>query len=279
MTSRCIFFLFMLLLTFSCEEKKSDFSFVPINSEKPIFVSEIGESLDIIEIKTQYPISGVPTILKSDRYFYLFEEGFVTSLHQIDLKGNLKNSIDFGYDDKINADGITQVILRENEVGVVSMGKTVIWFDENLEELETEELPFKANFHYPLDKDKIISFNNRIDELEDYDILIKENQDIKKALPIRNEEYNFVYKSYSPFSHWGNYVLFSQAFNDTVYVWDREEFRPLFHVNFGSDAVLDRLTQIQHAMEMLAFLNEKKILVLTRRSSWVKFRENSFSVQ
>lgn len=248
----------ILLTTFSCKESSKKFSFETKTDDKPILVSEIGESLEIIEVQTKYPISGTPTILKSDRYFYLFEEGIVTSLHQVGLDGKVRRSIDFGYDDKLNTDGITQVILRENGVGIISLGKTVIWFDENLEEQDTEKLPFKANFHFPVTDDKIISFNNRIDDEEDFDILIQKNGAIEKALPIRKDEYNFVYKSYSSFAEWNDKVLFSQAFNDTIYAWDKDGFQPLFHVNFGSNAVSNRLTQIQHPLDMLAFFNEKK---------------------
>lgn len=249
---------FICLISFSCEKKETQLSFKPKQVNKPLLVSEIGESLEIIEVQTKYPISGTPTILKSDKYFYLFEEGIVTSLHQIGLDGKVRKSIDFGYDDKLNADGITQVIVRENGIGVVTMGENVIWFDENLDEQDTEKLPFKANFHFPIIDGQIISFNNRIDDQEDYDILIFQNGDIKKSLPIRKEEYGFVYKSYSSFSEWNDKVLFSQAFNDTIYVLDQEGFRPLFHVDFGSNVVADRLTQIQHPLDMLAFFNEKK---------------------
>lgn len=252
----------IFLLLFSCSQNPEEFSFSPKIVDKPLLVSEIGQQLDILEMKTKYPISGTPTLLKSDRFYYLFEEGLVTSLHQIDLDGNLRNSIDFGYDDKLSADGITQVLLKENRVGVVSRGKTVIWFDEDLEENDSEVLPFMANFHLRINDENIISFNNRIDEREDYDILIQSNKEIKKALPIRKEEYNFVYKSYSPFSFWGKDVLFSQAFNDTIYSWGPEGFRPLFHVDFGTDAVADRLTGIHHALEMLTFFNEKKYAYL-----------------
>lgn len=248
----------LISIFFSCEKKQTEFSFKPLQADMPLLVSEIGESLDIIEIQTKYPISGAPTILKSDRYFYLFEEGIVTSLHQVDLDGKVRKSIDFGHDDKLNVDGITQVILKENDVGVVTMGEKVIWFDENLEEQDTEKLPFKANFHFPITDEKIISFNNRIDDQEDYDILIQQNGEIERVLPIRKDEYNFVYKSYSSFTEWNDKVLFSQAFNDTIYVLDQEGFRPLFHVDFGSNAVADRLTQIQHPLDMLAFFNERK---------------------
>lgn len=248
----------ILFILISCKKSEERFSFEPIFVEKPLLVSEIGESLEIIEVKTNYPISGYPTILKSDRYYYLYEEGVVTSLHQVSLDGKVRKSIDFGYDDKLNANGITQVILRENGVGVVSRGKSIIWFDEDLVEQETETLPFKANFHFPVTDEKIISFNNRIDDEEDFDILIQQNGDLKKSLPIRKSEYGFVYKSYSPFSTWNKKVVFSQAFNDTIYAWDQAGFRPLFHVNFGSNAVSDRLTQIQHPLDMLAFFNEKK---------------------
>jgi hypothetical protein len=252
--------LFLLLIPFlSCNSGISNFSIQPTEVDKPVLVSDIGERLDILEIQTPYPISGTPSILKSDRYYYLFEQGIISSLHQVGLDGKFIRSIDFGYDDKLNADGITQVILRENQVGVVSRGSSVIWFDENLEELETEKLPIKAHFHYPLDDENLISYNNRINDLEEYDILITQNEKLKKALPIRKEEYNFVYKSYSPFSEWNQKVLFSQAFNDTIYTWDQEEFKPLFHVDFGSNAVSkERFLEIQHAMDMLAFFNERK---------------------
>ena len=249
----------LFLLSFiSCKQEISQFSFEPISVQYPLLVSEIGESLEILEIQTKYPISGTPTILKSDRYFYLFEQGIVTSLHQVSLDGKVLKSIDFGYDDKLNADAITQVILKENKIGVVSRGNLVIWFDENLEELEEEKLPFMANFHYPINENRMISFNNRIDDQENFDILIQESGETKKTLPIRKDEYTFVYESYSPFSEWNSHVIFSQAFNDTIYVWDKEGFRPLFHVNFGTNAVADRLKQVQHPLDMLAFFNEKK---------------------
>ena len=249
---------FLLAIIFCCKEKEDKFSIKPNPAKKPLLVSEIGESLEILEIQTKYPISGTPTILKSDRYYYLFEEGIVTSLHQVSLDGKVRKSIDFGYDDKLNADAITQVVLKENRVGIVSRGNLVVWFDENLEEMESEKLPFMANFHFIMDENRMISFTNRIDDQEDFDILIQQNGEVKKELPIRKDEYNFVYKSYSPFSEWNGKVLFSQAFNDTVYVWDQEGFLPLFHVNFGVNAVSDRLTQIQHPLDMLAFFNERK---------------------
>jgi hypothetical protein len=249
----------IFLLSFiSCKQEIRQSSFEPLSVENPLLVSEIGLSLEILEIQTDYPISGTPTILKSDQYFYLFEQGIVTSLHQVSLDGKVQKSIDFGYDDKLNADAITQVILKENKVGIVSRGNLVIWFDQTLEELEEEKLPFMANFHHLIKENRMISFNNRIDDQEDFDILIQESGEIMKNLPIRKDEYNFVYESYSPFSEWNSHVIFSQAFNDTIYVWDNEGFRPLFHVNFGTNAVADRLKQIQHPLDMLAFFNEKK---------------------
>jgi hypothetical protein len=242
--SRKVLFLFLIPLL-SCNPSISNFSIQPVEVDKPILISDIGESLGILEVQTPYPISGTPSILKSNRYYYLFEQGIVSTLHQVGLDGKLIRSIDFGYDDKLNSDGITQVILRGNQVGVVSRGSSVIWFDENLEELETEKLPIKAHFHYPLDAENLISYNNRINDLENHDILITQNGKLKRALPIRNEEYNFVYKSYSPFSEWNGQVLFSQAFNDTIYTWDQEVFKP-------------RFLEIQLAMDMLAFFNERK---------------------
>lgn len=254
------FILTIVFLSFiSCQKTPEQFSYTPNYVEKPLLVSEIGESLDIIEIQTKYPISGYPTILKSDQYYYLFEEGLVTSLHQVGLDGKVRKSIDFGYDDKLNADGITQVILRENGVGVISRGTSIIWFDEDLIEQETETLPFKANFHFPINENEIISFTNRINEDEDFDILIQKNGLISRALPIDRAKYGFVYQTFSPFISMGGKILFSQSFNDTIFQWDHTKFEPLIHVNFGSEAITkERYSKISHALDMLEFFNEKK---------------------
>ena len=90
----------LLFIFFSCANKTDQFSFTPIQVDKSLLVSEIGKSLEIIEVKTKYPISGTPTIRKSDHYFYLFEEGIVFSLHQIEKSGAVRKSIDFGFDDE-----------------------------------------------------------------------------------------------------------------------------------------------------------------------------------
>ncbi|MCE7055607.1 6-bladed beta-propeller [Algoriphagus sp. AGSA1] len=258
MTRINIWFILSLFISFGCSKAPSHFSYQPIMSEEPLLVSEIGKELDIIEIQTRYPITGTPTILKSDRYFYLFEQGVVTTLHQIGLNGKVVKSIDFGFDDKLNADAITQVVLKQDHIGIISRGNSIVFFDENLEEVSTEKLPFKAHFHFNLNEQTTISYNNRIDDLEDYDILIDRNGVLSKELPIRKDEYNFVYKSYAPFSNWNEQVLFSQAFNDTIYVLDEKGFKPLVIVDFGADAVnKERFLQIQHAMDMLTFFNER----------------------
>ncbi|WP_297335816.1 hypothetical protein [Algoriphagus sp.] len=109
---RAIFLLVFFILS-ACSEKESTISYKPIYSEKALLVSEIGKNLEILEVKTKYPITSYPTTLKSDRYYYLLEEGLVTTLHQVDFKGNLRKSMDFGNDDKLNADAISQVVTKD----------------------------------------------------------------------------------------------------------------------------------------------------------------------
>ncbi len=242
---------------FSCQKSTQNFSFLPVESEKPLLVSELGESLDIIEIQTKYPISGIPTILKSTKFFYLFERGVVTSLHQVSLEGKALKSIDFGYDDKLNSDAITQVYLDGERIGVVSRGHLITWFDENLEETGTETLPVKAKFHFQLGNQTIAHTNGLNDD--NWDIFIYDSIQRSSHLPISKERYNFFNESFSPFSDWNEKVVFSQAFNDTIYIWDKDQFQPLFRVNFNSQRVTEeRYLQIQNSLDMLAFFNEKK---------------------
>lgn len=249
--------LLIIFVFLSCEKKEEEFSFLPTLKNKPLLVSEIGESLDIIEIQTKYPISGTPTILKSDRYFYLFEEGIVTSLHQVGLDGKVRKSIDFGNDDKLNALSITQIVTKQNHIGVITHGDQITWFDEELKELQTEKLPLKAKVHFRQGS-QTISHTNGIDN-DDWNIVTYGSNSRKAYLPIDKTRYGFYNQTYSPFSVWAEKVLFSQAFNDTVYVWDQLSFKPLFRVDFGSNKVTeDRFSKIQGPMDMLAFFNERK---------------------
>ena len=140
-----VYFLIVFLALSACSKKDPDFSYKPIYSEKALLVSEIGKNLEVLEVKTKYPITGYPTILKSDRYYYLLEEGLVTTLHQVDFQGKLRKSMDFGNDDKLNAEAISQVITKDDRVGIITFGKQITWFDEDLKEIGSEELPVKAN--------------------------------------------------------------------------------------------------------------------------------------
>lgn len=253
---RVIFLLAILILS-ACSEKESTFSYEPIYSEKALLVSEIGESLEIIEVQTKYPIAGIPTILKSDRYYYLLEEGLVTTLHQVDFQGKLRKSMDFGNDDKLNADAISQVITKDDRVGVITYGKQITWFDEDLKEIGTEELPVKAKFHFQVDQHSIAHMNGGQDA--DWDIITYGPKGINYYMPIDKNRLGFYYQTFSPFAKWREKVLFSRAFNDTLYSYENGSFNPLFHVDFGANAVSnERYLQIQHPLEMLDFINERK---------------------
>ncbi len=215
--ARCFLYFCLVIGLFSCQETNPSFSYKPVQSEKPLLVSELGEKLEIIEVHTKYPISGTPTILMSDRYFYLFEEGMVVSLHQVDFDGKVRKSIDFGFDDKLNGHAISQILIKEDRIGVITYGDLVAWFDENLEEVEEERLPAKAKFHF-LDDKQTIAFTHGIDD-GDWDILAYDSVVRVEALPRNRERYGFYNHSYSPFTRWNEQIVFSKVFNDTVYIW------------------------------------------------------------
>lgn len=247
----------IVILFFSCEKSTVDFSFSPISSKSPILFSNLGQRLEIVEIESDYPISGTPLILKSERYFYLFEQGILTSLHQIDTNGEYRKRIDFGFDDKLNAEAITQVLIEQNQIGVITHGDRITWFDEDLKEVGTEELPNKAKVHFRQGTQTIAQTNGINDD--DWEIMTYGSEGSKTFLPRDKNRYHFYNQTFSPFSEWEGKVLFSQAFNDTIYVWDKTGFKPLFHVDFGINAVTaERFSQIQGAMDMLSFFNEKK---------------------
>jgi hypothetical protein len=250
--------IFILLFVFySCTKKSEQFSFVPTLAEKPLLVSEVGKSLNIMEVKTKYPISGTPTILKSDRYFYLYEEGIVYSLHQVDKSGEVRKSVDFGFDDKLNANAITQIFTQNDSIGIITFGQKITWLDENLAEIGEQELPVKAKVHFRKGL-STIAHTNGIDD-SDWDIITYGPEGVKSYLPLNKNQYNFYNQTFSSFSDWGGKTLFSQAFNDTIYVWDHPDFKPLFKVDFGGNAITqNRYSQIQDAMDMLELFNEKK---------------------
>jgi hypothetical protein len=255
MINRSFLYIFLLLGLFSCGRNESSFSYKPIKSEKPLLVSELGEKLEIIEVRTKYPISGTPKIFKSDKYFYLFEEGIVVSLHQVDFDGNLRKSIHFGFDDKLNGLAITQILIKEDRVGVVENGDKVTWFDENLEEVEVATLPAKAKFHF-LDGNQTIAYTHGIDD-GDWDILVYDSVVKIGAFPINRERYQFYNNPYSPIARWNEQVIFSKAFNDTVYIWKDQSFQPFLYVDFGSEKIdEERYLQIRGALDMQEFFKE-----------------------
>jgi hypothetical protein len=247
----------VVFLLFSCGEKESGFSKLPHYSEAPLLVSDIGKSLSIIEINSKYPISGTPFILKSNNYYYLFEQGIVYSLHQIEFDGKIRKTLDFGYDDKLNGLAISQIFVDGERVGVVINGDKVIWLDENLEEIETEVLPIKAKFHFKVGQ-QTIAHTNQIDD-DERDVVIYTDTIKSKYLPINKNLYPFYNQVFSPFSKWNGKVIFSKVFNDTVYIWDQSDFKPLFKVDFGlAKVTIERYEQIENAMDMIAFFSEKK---------------------
>ncbi len=254
------FFLFSCSSKEPVELQKID----PTHADIPLNLSDIGKKLNIIEIKTKTPIGGMPDVILSDKYIYLFDQDHSQSLYQVDYDGNVLNSIRFGNDDKLNINGINNLVAKNNKVGVVSMGSKIIWFDENLKEEKTEIMAIKANYHFPF-QNGYVSFVNRINDEIDFDFVASdESAIIHTAIPIDRNEYAYVYKPYSPFAKYNDQILFTKSFNDTIFVYNEKEgLMPFAKVNFGSSSVPDdQFMKIQNAFDMMNFFNAKKFSYL-----------------
>ena len=165
----------------------------------------------------------MPDVILSEKYIYLFDQDYSQSLYQVDYDGNVLNSIRFGNDDKLNINGINNIVVKNDKVGVVSMGSKIICFDENLKDKKTEIMATKAHYHLPL-QNGYVSFVNRINDDIDFDFVASdENGIIHKAIPVDRNEYAYVYKPYSPFSAYKDQLLFSKSFNDTIYSYEVEK--------------------------------------------------------
>lgn len=254
------FFLFSCSSKEPVELQKID----PTHAKISLNLSDIGKKLNIIEIKTKTPTGGMPDVILSDKYIYLFDQDYSQSLYQVDYEGNVLNSIRFGNDDKLNINGINNLVEKNNEVGVVSMGRKIIWFDEKLNNKKTETMAIKAHYHFPF-KNGYVSFVNRINDEIDFDFVSSdENGIIHRAIPIDRNEYAYVYKPYSPFSAYKDQLLFSKSFNDTIYSYEvGKGLIPFAKVDFGSRSVPDdQFLKIQDAFDMMNFFNTKKFSYL-----------------
>lgn len=256
-----------ILTLFSCTSEKIEnlIEIIPKNADISINLSELGQKLNITEIKTDIPIGGIPEVLLSEKYIYLFDQDFTQTLYQVNFNGIVLNSIQFGNDDKLNINGINNLVVKNNKVGVVSMGAKITWFDENLKEEKSEVMAVKANYHFPF-QNGYVSFVNRINDEIEFDFISSDESGIKHtAIPVNVNEYKFVYKAYSPFAKWKDQVIFTKSFNDTVFVFNEKKgLMPLIKVDFGNNTVPnDQLLKIQNAFDMMNFLNSKSFSYLS----------------
>ncbi|MGY6558457.1 MAG: 6-bladed beta-propeller [Nitritalea sp.] len=230
----------------------------------PLLFSKIGNRLQVLEIKSDIPIGPMPEIVLADKYFYLFDQDYTQRLYQVDLKGNIRNSIAFNEDSQLAIAGITQLIVKGNTVGVVAMGSSIQWFDENLNEGNLEQLPAKAKYHLPYAKG-YVSFNNRINETMPYDFFASNGKEIQhEALEVDKDIYPFVYQTHAPFTAHGEGLLFARFFDDTLYAYDSENgLRPYAAIDFGvNSSPEERLKQIQNPFDMMQLLNDKSFAYL-----------------
>ncbi|EIM78666.1 hypothetical protein A3SI_01166 [Nitritalea halalkaliphila LW7] len=231
----------------------------------PLLFSKLGKSLQVLEIKSDIPIGPMPEIVLADNYFYLFDQDYTQRLYQVDFKGNIRNSIAFNEDTKLAIDGITQLVVKGNTVGVVAMGQTIQWFDEELKEGKVEQLPAKAKYHLPYAKG-YVSFNNRINEAIPHDFFASDGNSVQhEALEVDPSTYPFVYQTHAPFTKHEKGLLFARFFDDTIYAYDSEEgLRPYAAIDFGANASPEeRLKQISNPFDMMQLLNDKSLAYLS----------------
>ncbi|REG79409.1 6-bladed beta-propeller [Algoriphagus antarcticus] len=258
--------LVFLCLFLACSQKPQDealISLIPIDIDSPLLMSSISKKMDFLEIKSESPIAGTPRVFIGDSYYYLFDQDFTTSLYQIDKNGTILNTIQFGVDDRINSNSITNLILKNNKIGIIQNGLNLTWLDENLKEDYTETLLVKASFQFPY-KNEYLAFTNWINDDLSWDFVTYTDTINYVAIPLDDREYKFSYETSAPFSIWKGLVLFTKYFNDTVYSYSEQRLKPLFIVDFGSSKVPDgEFLRIENAMDMMKFFGQKKYTYLS----------------
>jgi len=263
------YLLLFSIIAFACTKKEPVGNVSKLKLSKidsPLNISEIASKFKVLEIQSKTPISGLPNIFIGPSTIYLFDRDYSRSLYQIDQNGEIKNILHFGEDERINNNSITNIIIKEGNVGITLNGDNLLWLDENLQELSAEKLLVQGMFQFPFNDD-YITFTNSVNESHPWDFIIYNNDHIKtKALPINKDKYKFVYKPQSPFSIWKkDQVVFSKQFNDTVYVYGKNELlSPLFIVDFENNKVPDdEFIRIKNAMDMMKFIGQKKYAYLS----------------
>lgn len=261
----------LILLCFfaiACSNNKQS-TFTPkvklLKTEESLNISQIVTDLKVLEIDSDIPIAGLPNILIGPTFLYLYDRDYSRTLYQVDFNGEIINKIRFGDDSRINISTITNIFLKDMEIGIVVNGLNVIWFDENLNELSTSELLVKGMFQLPYNED-YITFTNSANETYPWDIVVSNKKVKIKALPINQEKYKFVYKPKSPFSVWKNEnILFSKQFNDTIYVYDGNKTVSHFSIiDFGEDRFPENeYLKIKNSRDMMQFFNQKKYTYLS----------------
>jgi hypothetical protein len=262
---RCSFYLLPIVFLLSaCSDSPPEFTNIkPEFSDTSLKVIEIAETLEVIEVKTDNPIGPGPTLLASDEYIYLFDGEYSQRLLQIDFEGNLINSTQFYEDEKLNITSITNMFLKDGMIGIISDGRDINWFDENLKYIGSEDLPVQGQNHFPF-MDGFATFNCRINELEPWDFFYSEKEILTKDIPISPLEHRFSYSPISPFSNWNQGLLFSLMFNDTLYFLNkRKELNRLVSLDFGAKSPPDGfLKNIKNPMELYSFFKESKYTYL-----------------
>lgn len=262
---KILFFFILGIVSCSTQKVEEIQTLTTQQADIPLLLSDIGNKLNILQIETEYPIGPTPEIALSEKYIYLFDQDYTQALYQIDYSGTVIRSIQFGMDEKLNINGINNLVVKNNKPGLVYMGTKIIWFDEYFNEEKTETMSGAANYHYPY-HEGYVAFNNRINEDVGFDFFASSKSGlIDQALPINPDEYKFVYKSNAPFANWKKSLLFTRSFDNKIYIYETKNgLKPFAQVDFGNNAIpTDQLMKIKNTFDMMSFLNKNSFSYLS----------------
>ncbi len=235
-----------------------------ISKRKEMLFSEIGVNIQIIQLDNECLMGQINKLIYSDNKFFALDIDQCSCLCSFDATGKLIKKLDLKVETKFQFDGITEMFIVEGNLVVHDVSrKTNFHLNENLEVLKTEKLPFQANAIFPFNSIWLV-FLNYIQPEYNHDVLVysPDKEEItKNFLPIRQDEYVYIYEDRSTFSlNKDGKVYFSRAFNDTIYSIDQDfNFSPVYYLDFGSSKTPPNyLSKIEDALDLMRDFREEK---------------------
>ncbi len=230
----------------------------PEVTNKFLRLSELGDDLEVLEVKTSYPIGAQPQIVLSDRFIYLMDASVSMILYQLDHRGQVLRQYELGFDDDLNIRGINHLLVKGDSLGIVSMSDRITWFNDLLQPIGKESLAVKSMYHYPYGEG-YLSMITLPDDTLSYDFVAAHSSGIyHQGMPLDLEAYRFIYEARAPITAWQDQVLVSKMFDDTLYRFNKTEgLKQMALVDFGSRAIpQEEFRQIEDAFGMRRILSE-----------------------